>query len=125
MSRQTHKCTMCPNSFDADLFGTEKQKDIILLCPTCYRKAHDKASELGLLVVPGPGPNVGVSTLRYGLGSQWAIVMDTLWPVSKEKPCNICGKSNDTGVRSCWYCGNPPSKSKYVSGHVEREEFRL
>lgn len=28
--------------------------------------------------------------------------------VRQEKPCKVCRRPNDLGVRSCWHCGNAP-----------------
>jgi hypothetical protein len=28
--------------------------------------------------------------------------------VRQEKPCQVCSKSNDVGVATCWCCGNQP-----------------
>jgi hypothetical protein len=75
----------------------------------------DKAQELGIAFLPirnGRCTYEGLSraqielmvlTLAHAAGTP--VVSAPTVSVTKEKPCKVCGRKNDIGIATCYWCG--------------------
>jgi hypothetical protein len=47
----------------------------------------------------------GYNSVVKNIGGQFEIIdHDSTKDSPKEKPCKVCSKVNDMGVKSCWWC---------------------